>query len=90
MSDKAKMRIAFREEGTMWNAYIAKPDTMEGAFLLGSIAMGVARSQPDIKAAFMEFMKVAFRQSLQDILGTEIPDEFDMQRAPEHERSGKA
>jgi hypothetical protein len=45
MTDKLMQvgRLAFREEGEYWNAYFAAEHTMDGALLLGSIRLGVAR-----------------------------------------------
>ncbi|MBW4710708.1 hypothetical protein KX928_23205 [Roseobacter sp. YSTF-M11] len=88
MNQKMKLRIAFREEGTMWNAYCAQPDTMKGAFLIGSIGMGVVRSNPEIKEAFMALMNAAFQTAVLQMTGATV-ERVDVQPAPAHER-GKA
>ena len=38
-------RLAMRVEGDFWRAYYAMPGTMEGALLLGSIAMGAVQRE---------------------------------------------
>lgn len=79
-------RLAFRHEGNMWNAYYALPDTMDGALLLGSIAMAGVESAWR-KQAFMDLM----RSFVQDIYLEKIGAEVDWkapETAPEHERSG--
>ena len=84
-----KMRLAFRQEGPFWNAYVASAGTMDNAFLLGSIMMGVVANNPDRKAAFMDLMKEAFSDAAQAVTGTR-PADFDEQPAPESERVGNA
>ena len=84
-----KIRIALREEGALWNAYIAETDTMEGAVHLGSIAMGAVVANPDLKARFIELMQAAFADALQRQMGIPVAD-WDVTRAPEHERAGRA
>lgn len=82
------VRIAFREEGEFWNAYIAQTGTMKGAFLLGSIAMGAARINPAVKQGFMDLMTTAFRDAAK---GLGIPvDGFEVRPGPQHEKAGKA
>ncbi len=49
MGDAARtslpMRLSFRVEGRLWNAYAAERHTMEGALLLGSIAIAAATAK---------------------------------------------
>lgn len=53
----ANVRLAFREEGTMWNCYLAKKETMKDAILLGSINMEIVQNHI-FKEAFMKFMQL--------------------------------
>lgn len=82
-----QMRLAFRQEGNFWNAYVAGMGTMDKSFLLGSIMMGVVANRPDRKAAFMDLMKDAFADAAQAVTG-ERPAVFDERPAPETERAG--
>jgi hypothetical protein len=82
-----KIRLALREEGSFWNAYLASPDTMEGAKLIGSIMIGAVRKNPQLKDAFREIMQQALADSVQEITGK--APEFDVVGpAPQHERAG--
>jgi len=45
-------RLAMRHEGTNWNAYYASTETMEGAILLGSIAMRFIINNPKHERGF--------------------------------------
>ena len=84
---KPNGRLAFRVEGTMWNAYWALPDTMEGALLIGSIAMAAVQNVKR-KHTFMILMKDAVASIFAE-KGIEI-DRWTTQSAPEHERGGNA
>lgn len=84
---KTNVRIAFREEGTMWNAYLALPDTMVNAKLIGSISFGAIARNPEIKKAFMDTMKMLLAEAVENVTGGSI-DYWDERRAPEIERSG--
>lgn len=81
-------RLAFREEGNMWVCYYAEPGTMEGALVLGTIAMGLV-SSTEARDAFIEAMRIAAGVVLQETTGCE-PVWNDPEPAPEHERSGRA
>ena len=81
-------RLAFRVEGDWWAAYYAKPDSMEGAFELGRIAMRLVQDRAR-KEAFMTIMRDSISDFMQDIWG-QRPDGFITSDAPEHERSGRA
>jgi len=83
------IRLAFREEGEFWNCYLALPDSMTDAKLLGTILMGAVRQHPEVKRTFMEAMKLALANAAEDVTGKR-PDEFIEERAPEGERSGHA
>lgn len=84
-----KIRLALREEGSFWNAYLAMSDTMDGAKLIGSIMIGAARKNPEIKAAFQALMQQVLADAIEDVTG-EAPDKWDVQRGPESERAGNA
>lgn len=84
-------RLAFREEGSLWVAYYAMPDTMDGALFLGSIRMvfvtgvrGAAKKQ-----AFMGVMRDAVADIIEDNTG-QRPVWKNPVVAPEHERGGNS
>ena len=82
-------RIAFRHEGSMWNAYWADSDNMKDAILMGSILMTIVTLNPELKLKFMEAMRSAVDTILKEGLG--IKSEWaGPQKAPEHERAGEA
>lgn len=80
------LRIAFRSEGHMWNAYAAKSDTMKDAIWLGSIAMRFVENNEPRKRAFMEIMKGAFADALKEITGGTVVD-WSESPGPAHERT---
>jgi hypothetical protein len=84
-----KLRIALRAEGNFWNAYLALPDTMDGAQMIGSIALGSAKRNPKIKQRFIDLMQMVFKDALKTQTGV-TAEEFTIERAPEHERAGNA
>lgn len=81
------IRLALREEGAWWNAYLARYDTMDGVKLIGSIAIGAARRNPEVKAAFQSVMQQAVSDAIEDLTG-KAPSEWDVHSAPEAERAG--
>jgi len=84
---RMKIRLALREEGSFWNAYMALPDTMKDAKLIGSIMIAPVRNNPEIKNAFMAVMKQVLADAIEDVTG-EMPDTWFTESAPESERSG--
>jgi hypothetical protein len=80
-------RLSLRVEGNNWNAYYAMPDTMEGALWLGSIAMAFVRDHPVRKQAFMDIMRDAVGDIIEQETGVR-PTWGGEQGAPEHERAG--
>jgi hypothetical protein len=86
-TNEMKLRLAFRHEGECRNAYLAVPDTMDGAKLIGSIIIGAVTSNSERKQAFMDLMKAVMSDGVENMTGTR-PDHFDVQSAPESERSG--
>jgi hypothetical protein len=84
-----KLRLALRHEGDFWNAYMAEPDTMEGAKLIGCILIGAVRKDEELKNVFMAMMQQVMGQAIKDLTGEE-PKGWDIDAAPESERSGHA
>jgi len=82
-----KIRLAMRQEGNFWNAYLALPDTMENAKLIGSIMMGAIARDPKIKKDFMKLMQRVLGNAIKDTTG-EKPKDWVINPAPESERSG--
>lgn len=74
-----------RHEGTLWNAYYALGDTMEGAIFLGSIQMRFVEDKRR-KDAFLEFMREAVSDILEATMGARPTWPEGPQPAPEHER----
>ena len=81
-------RLAMRHEGANWNAYYAMPGTMEGAIPLGSIAMRFVEGKPERKEAFMEMMKEAVSDLIEELTGHRPTWPEGAHAAPEHERAG--
>lgn len=81
------IRLALRREGQFWNAYLAHMDTMENAKLIGSILIGVAEQNPEIKAEFKAVMEKTMAFAIKQVTGRTVA-EFEERTAPEHERSG--
>jgi hypothetical protein len=82
------VRLAFREEGNMWNVYLARQGTMEGAKLIGSIAIGPVRANKKFKQMFMTLMEQVLADTIEDLTGL-VPD-WEENPAPESERGGHA
>lgn len=80
-------RLAMRVEGDHWVAYLAKPQTMEGAREIARVSMGLVGDLA-IKDKFISFCIDAMTVLLNDI-GIKILG-WDTQKAPEHERAGRA
>ena len=81
-------RLAMRHEGKFWNAYYAMPNTMDGALLLGSIAMRFVVGNEARKMAFIEMMREAVADIIQEKTGHRPTWPDGLQVAPEHERAG--
>jgi len=77
------VRLAFREEGPLWNVYLANAGTMANAKPVGSLAIGAVRRNESIKRDFMELMKRVLADAVE-----EMPDSWEERPAPEHERAG--
>jgi hypothetical protein len=81
-------RLAMRHEGANWNAYYAMPGTMEGAIPLGSIAMRFIEGKLERKEAFMDMMKEAVSDLIEELTGHRPTWPEGAHAAPEHERAG--
>jgi hypothetical protein len=86
--------LALRVEGNMWNAYYALPDSMEGAVWLGSIAMRFVTNDGQLavkrlerKAQFINMMREAVADIIEEECGARPTWPKGPVRAPEHERS---
>lgn len=81
-------RLALRHEGAFWNAYYAMPNTMDGAILIGSIAIQFVANNQARKDAFIGLMREAVGELLYEQTGQQ-PSWTDGPRpAPQHERAG--
>lgn len=81
-------RLAMRHEGANWNAYYALTDTMADAIPLGSIAMRFIVGNPARKTAFMDFMRDAVSDLIEEKTGVRPVWPDGPQAAPERERAG--
>jgi hypothetical protein len=82
-------RLALRQEGTLWNAYYALPETMEGAIFLGSIKIGAVTGNPDRKEAFASLMWGIVAEIIEEKTGCK-PECALLETAPESERAGNS
>jgi len=87
MSKIMKIRLAMREEGEFWNAYLAMQDTMKGSKLIGSICIGAVKKNLEVKVAFQAVMQQALADAIKDLTG-KLPLEWEIEKAPEAERAG--
>ena len=76
-------RLAMREEGNLWAAYYALPDSMKDAVFLGSIQMRFVLDQGR-KDIFMGLMQEAVGDILEEIIGRRPTWPHGPQPAPEH------
>jgi len=60
---------------------------MEGAKLIGSIMMGAARKNPEVKAGFQALMQQVLADAVEEVTG-EAPEAWDIGPAPEADRAG--
>lgn len=81
-------RLALRHEGALWNAYYALPDTMDDAIFLGSISMRFIDGKPERKNAFMDLMRDAVSDLIEELTGRRPTWPEGPHAAPEHERAG--
>lgn len=88
MTDIPALRLAFREEGRMWNCYLASLGTMEGSIWIGSIHMRAIAVKQQRKEQFMRLMKGILADMIKEIGGGDVA-KWDEKLAPEHERTKK-
>jgi hypothetical protein len=82
-------RLAFRVEGDTWRAYYALTETMDGAVVLGSVAMRFV-VETKRRDQFIAFMREAVSDLIEESTGTRPQWPDPPRPAPEHERSGSA
>lgn len=82
-------RLALRVEGEWWIAYYARPETMNGAIPLARIRMDLVIN-PKRKEAFMGLMRESVAAIIEGATGGTVTWPDPPQRAPEHERAGRA
>jgi hypothetical protein len=82
-------RLAFRVEGDTWRAYYALTETMDGALVLGSIAMRFVQD-PKRRDQFIAIMREAVADVIEESTGTRPQWPEPPQPAPQHERAGRA
>ncbi len=85
----APFRIAMRVEGEMWNAYLACHDSMDDAFLLGSIRIAAVDQDEALKELFIDLMKKVFENALAHVSDFKVLH-YDIEPAPEHEKAGSS
>lgn len=85
---KPAFRIALRDEGTFWNAYLASMDSMDGALHIGSLRMSIVRNNGKARQAFIELMQSVMADALHDLKIN--VERFNIEPAPEAERGGRA
>jgi hypothetical protein len=78
-----------RTEGDLWVAYYALPNTMDDAIFLGSIRLQFVEDA-ERRLIFMELMKEAVGDILEENTGERPQWPEGEQPAPEHERGGNA
>lgn len=79
-------RVALREQGDMWNAYLAPEGSMDNALLLGSIRLSVVMKNPAFKDAFMDLMVSIVGTAIEEVVG--VTPDFVVRGAPSYEREG--
>jgi len=83
-------RLAMRKEGSYWVAYYALEGTMRDAVKLGMVALAFVDRDPARKAAFMDMMKHAVADIIEEKVGVRPVWPSPPKPAPEHERLDNA
>jgi hypothetical protein len=83
-------RLAMRHEGAFWNAYYALPGTMNGAVMLGGVAMRFITNNEPRKTAFVSLMLDAVADLIEEQTGHRPTWPEGPTPAPESERAGHA
>ncbi len=79
-------RIAFREKGKWWVAYLAPSETMDGATEIGRIRMNLVQQDRMLEERFIAFIQEAFNVACREALGVTPEYPKPPMPAPEHER----
>ena len=77
-----------RVEGMMWNTYLAKLDTMDGAKLIASIVHAPFRDSPERTAVYKALIQTIVAETIESTFGK--VERWDEQEAPTIERGGSA
>jgi hypothetical protein len=85
MKKTLPLRLALRVEGDKWNAYITKPDTMDDAIWVGSIALRFVEGDQKRKDAFIALMTESLGDILKELYGKN--PSWVQRPAPEHEKT---
>lgn len=88
-NEKVYMRLALREEGKFWNAYLAKDDGMKDSLLIASVLMKPIKENPQLKEDFMKLARAIISDAIEGALGVGATWN-DPEPAPESERAGRA
>jgi hypothetical protein len=86
------VKLAMRREGDMWCAYLManfKEEKKREPLLLGSIRIIAVEQNEERKQQFMDMM-TSFMGEMIELVTGKTPDRFEVQPAPENERSGNA
>lgn len=81
-------RLAIRTEGKMVNAYLAASESMDGAELIGSLRITIARGDQGVFERWKALMQNALAHIIE--IETGLAPDFVEEPVPEHERAGEA
>lgn len=87
---ESPVKLAFRQEGDFWNAYLADRNSMRDSVLIGSINIRVVSENEHLKDAFMDLMQKSTEHMLKTAVGVSVQGWKEPQQVPESERSGNA
>lgn len=79
-------RLAIRQEGSLWNAYMAHNSTMNGSILLCSISFHIIKQNLDIKRNFVALAMQSMEKLIADVDAN--VEWGDIIPAPDHEKTG--
>ena len=66
------VRLALRQEGADWVAYLAMSDTMEGAVVVGTIKMAFIADRPDRMKTFTTLMQACVAGIVESVTGCQV------------------
>lgn len=87
--ERQNIRLAIRMEGEWVNAYIAAGDTMENAIHIGSVRRILCDNDPEVFQAWGNAMNRAMVDTVEMVSGKAVI-QTQQEKAPEHERAGRA